>query len=644
MVPWRSSRRRLSTAARRNGPSKSGHAAQIHRRAADARRLAEGGVDGDAAERGEAHARAARRVQVRHERQGADGGLEGVERGPLARGGGLHDGAVLEVRAVEAARRVGLGAPFERRERAVGEQRLAAAGEDPAARIPTAGAAAALVGHVHEQFREVAGDVAEALARGDVVERDDGVVGLRDLLVRAAAGPLRRAVVLGLRARDEVGHHVPRLGEVHRALARAARRVHREHHVAPDARIGLPPRDLPRVLLDRLEAAALRAPDGVRRRHVRLLVDVLVANLGVAHPVAGALEFALEMRRRAVGGDGVEDGGRLVARHREDRRFAAQQERGVAEEQPRVAGAVLGPAPEQGRRVDARRRADMDAVERFGVVIRQQVIEHHVAALPHLGVCGEAREHRHRGNVEAHVAGAVVLALPARRREVDPVAQVVARLVHVFPRRFAVEPRLGPIHRVHLGDEVHGGVVHRPVVLGVAAVGHVGAPRVAQAGAGGGRKAVAPGVHDDGDRVHPEHVAAGIGEERVDAGGAPVDVGAAVEVGGDVDVATRAPVGRRHLPGEEVDERVAARVEGGEACGLVGLHVRRAPGGLRRPLRLRGGREGRSGPQHENCAGEEAPGRRESGHRAEASGVAKAAPGASGRKTRSKTRVPAMPA
>src|SRR5579885_199612 len=87
---------------------------------------------------------------------------------------------------------------------------------------------------------------------------------------------------------------------------------------------------------------------------------------------------------------------------------------------------------------------------------------------------------------------------------------------------------------IQLRHQVQRRVVEEKVILGVAAVGHVGLPGAPQRRAGGRGELAAIQVCDRRRRVHPEHVAArAVGEQRFEAARAPRRVLMQPQAGGD---------------------------------------------------------------------------------------------------------------
>ena len=99
----------------------------------------------------------------------------------------------------------------------------------------------------------------------------------------------------------------------------------------------------------------------------------------------------------------------------------------------------------------------------------------------------------HRRDEHEHVVRRVVLALPSLRGEPRPVDEPLPRLGVQARAAAAHVPLLGGEVRPGLRREQHRGVVHHPVVLGVAAVERV-AGIIAQSSSGfSGRVAVLVG-------------------------------------------------------------------------------------------------------------------------------------------------------
>src|ERR1017187_9551897 len=89
-------------------------------------------------------------------------------------------------------------------------------------------------------------------------------------------------------------------------------RVQGEQRVLDAARIGNGPGDVPGVLLDGLQRAALVGTDDVFAAYVSGLIDRAVQLVEEPPAVAGALAFVMGVRLRTVGGNALEDLRRLV--------------------------------------------------------------------------------------------------------------------------------------------------------------------------------------------------------------------------------------------------------------------------------------------------------------------------------------------
>ena len=457
----------------------------VQRPAIDHRLRAVGADNRLAAQRGELHRR--HRFELKLQGQRADGRLEGGEVLELRNARSLHDGAVLEVRAVEdlvagvgALARPGRldardGLQLEVGQRPVGQIGLPALRKDPAGWIDR---------ELGQVLREETVDVREARAGRDVVERNDGVEVLEDLLEARAAEELVRRVVGGLALLgDALRHLVGQLGEIRLHVVARGHRVQREHRVVHATWVGHGPGDVPDVRLDRVGHAALVGTDGVIAPGVVGLVDRRQLDVAVAPAAAGALQVALQEVTVAVNRDAVDDLRHVVALRCGGEIDApaavAGRRRRMAERDPAEEGRESVPALDDGGVVGAGVGAVQHAIERVLREVGQQPVELHPAALAHGGVLRPRGEVQHRDGVFADVVGRVELPLPHRRREVHPMDQVVARLGEILRRALPGIPAVRRLVGIQLGNQVERGVIHRPVVLGVAADLHALAPGVA---------------------------------------------------------------------------------------------------------------------------------------------------------------------
>jgi hypothetical protein len=122
-------------------------------------------------------------------------------------------------------------------------------------------------------------------------------------------------------------------------------------------------------------------------------------------------------------------------------------------------------------------RARENAVEVFGCIVRNQVIQHHDGALLHRRVFRPRRQIRHGKQKHTHVVRAIVLALSAPRGEPDPAFDPFRRFAQVLLRRFSGVPLFAILVRPHLRHQIQARVIQKPVILCVATVRHVGFER-----------------------------------------------------------------------------------------------------------------------------------------------------------------------
>src|ERR1035441_8474478 len=116
-------------------------------------------------------------------------------------------------------------------------------------------------------------------------------------------------------------------------------RVQGEQRVLDAARIGNGPGDVPGVLLDGLQRAALVGTDDVFAAYVSGLIDRAVQLVEEPPAVAGALAFVMGVRLRTVGGNALEDLRRLVGagEYIKENRVGGRRERMTeTEEHPEI--------------------------------------------------------------------------------------------------------------------------------------------------------------------------------------------------------------------------------------------------------------------------------------------------------------------
>ena len=248
---------------------------------------------------------------------------------------------------------------------------------------------------------------------------------------------------------------------------------------------------------------------------------------------------------------------------------ADRPERDVAEEEPRERGAPVAPPLQRRLGVDPAERADVQPVERIHGEVGDEVIHHHPGPLPHRRVRCEAVEQGQGREEEGEVVRRVELALPARRRQLGPVRDVLVGFGEIFLRAPAVEPRLGRVVGVEVREEVQRGVVLQPVVLRVAPVGRVGAPQRPHPREHVLRQSSLPDVVDERHRIHPEHVTGRVIEQSAEERQDVIERSVGGEAGRDLHVAESGPLAVLLLAvGVVLDERGAA-VGVGRAGGVA---------------------------------------------------------------------------
>ncbi|OPZ67528.1 MAG: hypothetical protein BWY83_02586 [bacterium ADurb.Bin478] len=156
------------------------------------------------------------------------------------------------------------------------------------------------------------------------------------------------------------------------------------------------------------------------------------------------------------------------------------------------------------------------AVEIIDKKISQQPVDHDLGPFFHHRIPAELVQHEHGGEKEREISRRVELTLADGGGGGHPVIQPALGVQPVLIRAFAVEPGRAWFVGPALRRQIQRGVIHDPMVFGVAAIGRIVLQGSAHLGFIGRRHVLLPVQIHGHHRVQPEHVAARPAGDAVD--------------------------------------------------------------------------------------------------------------------------------
>ena len=198
--------------------------------------------------------------------------------------------------------------------------------------------------------------------------------------------------------------------------------------------------DSPGVLLYRLEESPLERADPVLFRHVRVLVHGGVLLFAEPDDVAHPLPLTLDIGAGPVGGNPVNYLRKPVLTDGRKKDPVRNNGFSCAEIEPRKRGCRARDRHIHFRLVYAAVPPKVLPVELLIGKIDEEIIEHHLPPLFHVGVFRKIRKEGHRDRVLGEIMGRIEFTLPDRRGDLHPVDQVILCVCSVLFRAFPVVP------------------------------------------------------------------------------------------------------------------------------------------------------------------------------------------------------------